>query len=92
MFTHQPLEGQERKHGEGEDGDQAGTSRHPTPVHNLHLPLLRERMQKFILYETRARFYLVGSNMKQDTFRVLKIDRTNNLELNVEVYDHIEDL
>ncbi|XP_063228139.1 polyphosphoinositide phosphatase isoform X3 [Bacillus rossius redtenbacheri] len=38
-------------------------------------------IQKIALYETKARFYLVGSNNKQTRFRVLKIDRTEPREL-----------
>ncbi|XP_028391065.1 polyphosphoinositide phosphatase-like [Dendronephthya gigantea] len=33
-------------------------------------------IQKIVLYETKARYYLVGSNVSQTKFRVLKIDRT----------------
>ncbi|EEC07734.1 SAC domain-containing protein, putative, partial [Ixodes scapularis] len=36
-------------------------------------------VQRMALYETRCRYYLVGSNNTQTTFRVLKIDR---MELN----------
>lgn len=40
-------------------------------------PLKVNKLHKFQLYETSARFYLVGSNMMEDNFRVLKIDRTS---------------
>eukprot|EP01112_Ceratiomyxa_fruticulosa_P009117 TRINITY_DN2379_c0_g1_i1.p1 TRINITY_DN2379_c0_g1~~TRINITY_DN2379_c0_g1_i1.p1 ORF type:complete len:1047 (-),score=231.77 TRINITY_DN2379_c0_g1_i1:139-3279(-) len=33
-------------------------------------------LQKFVLYETRNRFFLVGSERTKTLFRVLKIDRT----------------
>ncbi|XP_067120372.1 polyphosphoinositide phosphatase [Centruroides vittatus] len=38
-------------------------------------------VQKIALYETKARFFLVGSNNTQTKFRVLKIDRTELKEL-----------
>ncbi|KAH9498506.1 phosphatidylinositol-3,5-bisphosphate 5-phosphatase [Bulinus truncatus] len=37
--------------------------------------------QKLILYETKARYYIVGSNKTETRFRVLKIDRTEPREL-----------
>ncbi|KND03050.1 phosphatidylinositol-3,5-bisphosphate 5-phosphatase [Spizellomyces punctatus DAOM BR117] len=40
-------------------------------------------LNKFTLYETRMRFYVVGSNQSDERFRVLKIDRTSGSELNV---------
>ncbi|CAG9859794.1 unnamed protein product [Phyllotreta striolata] len=42
-------------------------------------------IQRIALYETKAKFYLVGSNNTQTRFRVLKIDRTEAKEL--EIYD-----
>ncbi|XP_067883373.1 polyphosphoinositide phosphatase isoform X2 [Heterodontus francisci] len=44
-------------------------------------------IQKLILYETRARYFLVGSNHAETKFRVLKIDRTEPKDL-VVVDDH----
>ncbi|KAK7108164.1 polyphosphoinositide phosphatase-like isoform X2 [Littorina saxatilis] len=38
-------------------------------------------MQKLVLYETKARFYIVGSNKIETRFRVLKIDRTEPRDL-----------
>uniref|UniRef100_K1P4T1 Polyphosphoinositide phosphatase n=1 Tax=Magallana gigas TaxID=29159 RepID=K1P4T1_MAGGI len=38
-------------------------------------------IQKVILYETKARFYIVGSNSTESRYRVLKIDRTEPREL-----------
>ncbi|XP_025098137.1 polyphosphoinositide phosphatase-like isoform X3 [Pomacea canaliculata] len=38
-------------------------------------------MQKLVLYETKARFYIVGSNKIETRFRVLKIDRTEPHDL-----------
>ncbi|XP_069675113.1 polyphosphoinositide phosphatase isoform X2 [Periplaneta americana] len=40
-------------------------------------------IQKIALYETKARFYLIGSNNTQTRFRVLKIDRMEPYELSV---------
>ncbi|EON61094.1 hypothetical protein W97_00305 [Coniosporium apollinis CBS 100218] len=34
------------------------------------------QMHKFVLYETAHRFYLIGSDILDERFRVLKIDRT----------------
>ncbi|CAL5873255.1 uncharacterized protein PFLUO_LOCUS7524 [Penicillium psychrofluorescens] len=36
------------------------------------------RMHKFTLYETATRFYMVGINMAETRFRILKIDRTSD--------------
>lgn len=38
-------------------------------------------IQKLVLYETRARYFLVGSNNAQTKHRVLKIDRTEPRDL-----------
>nr|KAI8742398.1 polyphosphoinositide phosphatase-like [Biomphalaria glabrata] len=38
-------------------------------------------IQKLVLYETKARYYIVGSNKTETRFRVLKIDRTEPKEL-----------
>ncbi|RUS76932.1 hypothetical protein EGW08_015305 [Elysia chlorotica] len=39
--------------------------------------------QKLVLYETKARYYVVGSNKAETRFRVLKIDRTEPRELSL---------
>ncbi|KAF4520837.1 hypothetical protein B566_EDAN007133 [Ephemera danica] len=46
-------------------------------------------IQKIALYETKARFYLVGSNNTQTRFRVLKIDRMEPRNL-VVIDDKVE--
>lgn len=51
--------------------------------------LLISNIQKIALYETKARFYLMGSNNTQTRFRVLKIDRTDPCDLLV-VDDKVE--
>ncbi|XP_069866970.1 polyphosphoinositide phosphatase isoform X3 [Dipodomys merriami] len=38
-------------------------------------------VQKLVLYETRARYFLVGSNHAETKYRVLKIDRTEPKDL-----------
>ncbi|CAJ1978233.1 unnamed protein product [Sphenostylis stenocarpa] len=40
-------------------------------------------LEKFRLYETRARFYLIGSDRNKRFFRVLKIDRSEPSDLNI---------
>eukprot|EP00249_Psilotum_nudum_P020990 c27924_g1_i1 orf=1-615(-) len=40
-------------------------------------------LQKFRLYETRQRFYLIGSDRSRRYWRVLKIDRSEPSELNI---------
>ncbi|XP_047509279.1 polyphosphoinositide phosphatase [Pieris napi] len=46
-------------------------------------------IQRIALYETKARFYLIGSNNTQTRFRVLKIDRTDPRKLDL-VDDKVE--
>lgn len=46
-------------------------------------------IQRIALYETKSRFYLIGSNNTQTRFRVLKIDRTDPREL-ILVDDKVE--
>ncbi|CAK9178091.1 unnamed protein product [Ilex paraguariensis] len=40
-------------------------------------------LEKFRLYETRARYYLIGSDRNKRFFRVLKIDRMEPSDLNI---------
>ncbi|GMP79071.1 hypothetical protein CsSME_00034753 [Camellia sinensis var. sinensis] len=40
-------------------------------------------LEKFRLYETKARFYLIGSDRNKRFFRVLKIDRMEPSDLNI---------
>ncbi|KAG9290856.1 hypothetical protein G9A89_011005 [Geosiphon pyriformis] len=49
------------------------------------LPELPERLvlNKFALYETKANYYMIGSNQSDNRFRILKIDRNSANELNV---------
>jgi phosphatidylinositol 3,5-bisphosphate 5-phosphatase len=50
---------------------------------NTEQPLLN----KFILYESKTKFYVVASNTNDSRHRMLKIDRTNQDELDVEHND-----
>ena len=44
-------------------------------------------LNKFILYESKTKFYVVASNTNDSRHRMLKIDRTNQDELDVEHND-----
>lgn len=46
---------------------------------------LQLSLQKFVLYETKSRFYLVGSNRVKTKFKMLKIDRTYGGEPDYEI-------
>ncbi|OWR48279.1 putative FIG4 protein [Danaus plexippus plexippus] len=56
---------------------------------NLLFHPIISSIQRIALYETKTRFYLIGSNNTQTRFRVLKIDRTVSKEL-VLVDDKVE--
>lgn len=43
---------------------------------SISLDIARHKMHKFSLYETQARYFLVGGDLGDENFRVLKIDRT----------------
>jgi hypothetical protein len=43
----------------------------------------QQPLQKFTLYETRSRLYVVGSSLDEVSFSILKIDRTLPYELDV---------
>ncbi|XP_072990700.1 phosphatidylinositol-3-phosphatase SAC1 [Typha latifolia] len=53
------------------------------PLLDGDLDLAASSLEKFRLYETRARFYLIGSDRHKRFFRVLKIDRSEPSDLNV---------
>ncbi|KAL0831171.1 hypothetical protein ABMA28_002036 [Loxostege sticticalis] len=57
--------------------------------HNLMFHPIISSIQRIALYETKARFYLIGSNNTETRFRVLKIDRTDPKEL-ILVDDKVE--
>ncbi|KAG8230623.1 hypothetical protein J437_LFUL004535 [Ladona fulva] len=50
-------------------------------------------IQKIAIYETKARFYLMGTNNTQTRFRTLKIDRTEPRELSIidDDYEYTKD-
>ncbi|XP_027094603.1 phosphatidylinositol-3-phosphatase SAC1-like isoform X1 [Coffea arabica] len=58
---------------------------HPITANNdLEIdPSSSYSLEKFRLYETRARFYLIGSDKNKRFFRVLKIDRMEPSDLNI---------
>ncbi|KAL4715486.1 hypothetical protein ACJJTC_009112 [Scirpophaga incertulas] len=56
---------------------------------NLMFHPIISSIQRIALYETKARFFLIGSNNTQTRFRVLKIDRTDPREL-ILVDDKVE--
>jgi len=49
---------------------------------SLFVPRVKS-IQRMALYETKSKFYLVGSNNTQTSFRVLKIDRVDPKNLEV---------
>ena len=51
-------------------------------VEDLYHPAVKT-IQRIALYETKSRFYVVGSNNVQSKFRVLKIDRMDPKRLNI---------
>ncbi|KAL5222739.1 hypothetical protein ABZP36_027452 [Zizania latifolia] len=46
-------------------------------------PTTAATLEKFRLYETRARFYLIGTSREKRWFQVLKIDRSERSELTI---------
>jgi phosphatidylinositol 3,5-bisphosphate 5-phosphatase len=77
------IEGDTSSFGAGEDEEVV----HPSftePKANVQEDVLAESleerthiMHRFILYETSTRFYLVGQDIAERNFRILKIDRTS---------------
>lgn len=45
-------------------------------------------MRDFTCYETKTRFYIVGSNSAKDVFRIAKIDKTISAEVSI-TDDHV---
>lgn len=57
---------------------------HPVTANNdLEVDQNSYTLEKFRLYETRARYYLIGSDKNKRFFRVLKIDRMEPSDLNI---------
>ncbi|KAK4230016.1 SacI homology domain-containing protein [Podospora fimiseda] len=48
---------------------------------------LMHKMHKFSLYETASRFYIVGGDVTEKRYRILKIDRTNDDESELSITD-----
>lgn len=59
------------------------TSPKPNPEPKLDSDPNSCSLEKFRLYETRQRFYLIGSDKSKKYWRVLKIDRSEPSELNI---------
>ncbi|CAK9144660.1 unnamed protein product [Ilex paraguariensis] len=59
-----------------ESEQQAWIEEEPNPSSNYYL-------QKFRLYETRSKFYMIGWNKNRTIWRVLKIDRSEPSELDI---------
>jgi hypothetical protein len=74
------IEGDTSSFGAGEDEEAVHPSfTEPKPAQE-DVAALEERphiMHRFILYETSTRFYLVGHDIAERHFRILKIDRTS---------------
>lgn len=47
----------------------------------------RTILHKFTIYETKTRLYVVGSNLSEDRFRILKVDRTSSSDLTLTADD-----
>ncbi|KAL5993085.1 Phosphoinositide phosphatase sac1 [Asimina triloba] len=54
-----------------------------SPPSDQDLDPVPSSLEKFDLYETQQRFYLIGSDRNKRYFRVLKIDRSEPSELNI---------
>ncbi|XP_034017719.1 polyphosphoinositide phosphatase [Thalassophryne amazonica] len=57
-----------------------------------HSAAIISGIQRMVLYETRARYFLVGSNQAQTKHRVLKIDRTEPKDLVIIDDKHVYNL
>ncbi|KAJ1694472.1 hypothetical protein LUZ63_011170 [Rhynchospora breviuscula] len=55
----------------------------PSPLTDPDMDPTVSSLQKFRLYETRARYYLIGSDKEKKHFRVLKIDRSEPSDLSI---------
>ena len=86
-YQHQDFARAGPMHDDTNDADEApalveqpATSPAAAPQTQAELPSKRSdpgvrKMQKFSLYETQARYYLVGGDSRDQQFRMLKIDR-----------------
>ncbi|KAK0629923.1 SacI homology domain-containing protein [Bombardia bombarda] len=63
----QPLE--DVTDDEGSPNDAAGSGSRSRVVHRMH---------KFTVYQTAARFYIVGGDVTEKRYRILKVDRTTD--------------
>ncbi|CAL1363520.1 unnamed protein product [Linum trigynum] len=60
-----------------------GTSAKIHPSNDFEINPQDYSLEKFKLYETRQRFYLIGSDRNKRFFRVLKVDRSEPSDLNI---------
>lgn len=60
-----------------------GGDHSPSLESNAELESGYYSLQKFTLYETQSRYYLVGRDKSRAVWRVLKIDRLESAELNI---------
>ncbi|KAK4042800.1 SacI homology domain-containing protein [Parachaetomium inaequale] len=68
-----PLRPGAAKTVEDEDGEVRGGGDGSGPR-----PRLKQQMHRFSLYETASRFYIVGGDVTEKRYRILKIDRTHD--------------
>ncbi|KAI0148258.1 SacI homology domain-containing protein [Hypoxylon sp. NC0597] len=61
------------------------SSRAPTPLEEERAPIRSAyKMHKFTLYETASRYYIVGGDVTEKRYRILKIDRnTHDSDLSI---------
>jgi hypothetical protein len=75
--TSRPGQGRMVEHDDDDDDDDdqecVGDGRASAPR-----PRLKQQMHRFSLYETASRFYIVGVDVTEKRYRILKIDRTND--------------
>ncbi|KAK0722162.1 SacI homology domain-containing protein, partial [Lasiosphaeria miniovina] len=62
--------------GRSGDGDDEGRSHDAAGAAGPSRPRLLHKMHKYSLYETASRFYMVGGDVTEKRYRILKIDRT----------------
>ena len=79
------ADGHDDDHGHaGLSGGIGSTSHGPLPRPRLKL---QNQMHRFSLYETASRFYIVGGDVTEKRYRILKIDRTNNDDSELSITD-----
>jgi phosphatidylinositol 3,5-bisphosphate 5-phosphatase len=64
-------------------GAQLKTRHLPQPLQLLRSQTTRHVYNKFMLYETKHRFYIVASNTSDSRHRITRIDRSSQDEVNI---------